>query len=938
MTRDLVVTRIVAERVGRFERLECSLRAGLNVIYGVNEAGKSTLLELIRDVPFGFERTRAKLRPGAVGELSVESDGQAYVLRRSKGRGARGDFTARTEAGESLPEGLLETLLGGVQRGAFEEVFAFGLDALGSFESLAQQSSVTHALFAAGTHGARHVPSALKRLREDADNIYAPRGTKPALNVVLQKLSEARAKIAQWGDRPAEYARALERVTALEEETCALTEKRGLLERDASRHRRWLSAAPLVREALAAERIAAQAGEAPPLPPEVWPRAKALDQRTRELADEINTLKTEASGIDALLAEAGERPDERPLGELARRVSESVALAQSLHEREVQLGFQQKRWVMDREAAGLAGPLESWVVRPERAIESARLERLVQEQDALKRERVRAEGVHEAAQQAWVSAKRLVEERRAVGAAVLSRRKSSPANGLLAGVFAVCALLVLGALTDALRPPWVFAAVAGVASALAAAWELSRRQRERLVQSIQEARLAEAEQALEESETARSKAEAEVARVSDARAQWAQAWSGVLTSLEFADTVLPEDGRMLLRVSASLATRARDLDAAAQTIAQERQRQAAVVQALREGLLALGRSVLGDADTVLRVWNEVQAVGEERRAQQRAWTERRRALEARCATQQNTFSASEASLQALLKSAACDTIESLEQRARVQEEIQRARQRALEKRAHAEAATGVAWDELRTALGRPDAEERALAHQRDAERALSEATATLQGRAEEKGGLVRLLEQWASDDALADARREEEVLVERAATLGRDYLVDRIAEALILEARAEYDRRAQPKLMVRASRYASKLTEGRYTLVLPPDETSSELRVLDATGKAWAADALSRGTREQLYLAFRFALVEDFAERGVALPLVVDDVCVNFDDARGEAVAAVLRELSLRHQVVVFTCHARVRESLARQQAFVTQLPEPADITVAPGQLDWVAR
>ena len=48
-------------------------------------------------------------------------------------------------------------------------------------------------------------------------------------------------------------------------------------------------------------------------------------------------------------------------------------------------------------------------------------------------------------------------------------------------------------------------------------------------------------------------------------------------------------------------------------------------------------------------------------------------------------------------------------------------------------------------------------------------------------------------------------------------------------------------------------------------------------GESLSLDVLSRGTREAVFIGLRLALVGSFARRGAMLPLVLDDVLVNFD-------------------------------------------------------------
>ncbi len=92
----------------------------------------------------------------------------------------------------------------------------------------------------------------------------------------------------------------------------------------------------------------------------------------------------------------------------------------------------------------------------------------------------------------------------------------------------------------------------------------------------------------------------------------------------------------------------------------------------------------------------------------------------------------------------------------------------------------------------------------------------------------------------------------------------------------------------------------------------------------WSAAQLSRGTREQLYLAFRLAVVRDFADRHGALPLITDDVLVNFDLERAKGAIRLLSRLSEQQQVIAFTCHPWLREAFEAEGAQVQALLEAA--------------
>jgi hypothetical protein len=103
----------------------------------------------------------------------------------------------------------------------------------------------------------------------------------------------------------------------------------------------------------------------------------------------------------------------------------------------------------------------------------------------------------------------------------------------------------------------------------------------------------------------------------------------------------------------------------------------------------------------------------------------------------------------------------------------------------------------------------------------------------------------------------------------------------------------------------------------------------DADGKPLAIEVLSRGAREQVFLALRLALIDQYGRRGARLPVVLDDVLVNFDGRRARAAARLLAEFAAGgHQLAVFTCHEHIAELFASQHAAVVELPENS----SPGQ------
>jgi hypothetical protein len=162
--------------------------------------------------------------------------------------------------------------------------------------------------------------------------------------------------------------------------------------------------------------------------------------------------------------------------------------------------------------------------------------------------------------------------------------------------------------------------------------------------------------------------------------------------------------------------------------------------------------------------------------------------------------------------------------------------------------------------------------------------------------------------------------------------VNRILERI----RADYEAHRQPETLGEASRYMEKLTAGQYKRIWTP--LSNDILLVDTKeGESLPVDVLSRGTREQLFLSVRLALVAMFARRGVNLPMVLDDVLVNFDVERTRRAAEVLCEFAAAgHQIFMFTCHEHMWQMFKDLQADCRRLPirrgQPEPVVVAKTQ------
>lgn len=155
-----------------------------------------------------------------------------------------------------------------------------------------------------------------------------------------------------------------------------------------------------------------------------------------------------------------------------------------------------------------------------------------------------------------------------------------------------------------------------------------------------------------------------------------------------------------------------------------------------------------------------------------------------------------------------------------------------------------------------------------------------------------------------EAKQRKEIVDAKLEESYRQLAVLLLAERTLEVSIAEWERKSQPEVYQQASRLFSQMTRGAWQKVRMNAE--GEIEVLDSVKSACSPQVLSLGTRQQLYLALRVALLITAENVGRSLPILCDDILVNFDDERRREAVKVIIELSRYRQVILFTCHPSV--------------------------------
>lgn len=206
----------------------------------------------------------------------------------------------------------------------------------------------------------------------------------------------------------------------------------------------------------------------------------------------------------------------------------------------------------------------------------------------------------------------------------------------------------------------------------------------------------------------------------------------------------------------------------------------------------------------------------------------------------------------------------------------------------------------------PEAAQQVLEQAREALAALDREIQALAGR---KGELAKELEHLGKSEPAAQAQARLEALAQERADLARRHDALLLAEVLLGRAMEEFRLEAQPGLLKKAGRYLAMATDGAYEwlgtdLFEAPAKGEPEIKARSGPGAPEREiAALSRGTRDQLYLCLRLALAQEITAQGEPLPLILDDPLVNFDAQRLAAALAMLCRVAEERQVILLTCH-----------------------------------
>src|SRR5690554_61113 len=173
-------------------------------------------------------------------------------------------------------------------------------------------------------------------------------------------------------------------------------------------------------------------------------------------------------------------------------------------------------------------------------------------------------------------------------------------------------------------------------------------------------------------------------------------------------------------------------------------------------------------------------------------------------------------------------------------------------------------------------------------------------------------------DDMYGLQNEKESLQAQLKEETKEWLTTKLALEVLSLSKQKYEKERQPEVITQTRDFFRTITENAYE-DLRISLSEKHVSIIDAAGNSKTVQELSRGTREQLLLALRLGLIAEYEKNAEPLPVAFDDIMVNFDANRTNNLAKILTDFSKDRQVLYFTCHEHTKDLFAAHGANIIE-------------------
>ena len=957
--------KIVIYGFGKHENKIIDFDTGVNIIYGENEAGKTTIQQFILQVLFGFPQknsTQLRYEPKSGGKYGgqvhisdvIHGD---YVIERVRGKSA-GDITVYFADGTEGGEEALKTLLRQYDRASFESVFSFSLLQLQGFEKM-DELELSRTLLASGTTGVDSLLRVEKKMEKEMADLFKKTGRNPELNQRLQELKEMESDLKSEQERLSVYSPKLNRIHAIEKE---LIEKKSASERLRARYKdlgQQIQRLPLKNRKRTIEDRLGQIGQSV-FPSDGIRRFEMVSGKLTEMEAKVNGLEKELMtvkermpnppdtktlvAIERLLAREPEWHDwhaiSGSLQESQRQsiikkhqlldrlgLSEADVILQSdvsIHREELLYDQLQKAAELDRQM----GYIDHQLTQLENELREVKKELQYVEKSRPSDEDMRR--VEE-----WPS----IRDRLGEAKAYLQLKRTNPLNGnlfvyLLLFVVAFAAIAI-----GFIEKQWLFSIVGACIAVIVAYLVLGMKKQdgsskeeemkqfvaqyagyEKQMESMFEKvaayrqhqpRLAEMERTVERK---MSGLEAEYEKFGRAKESLGNELSGFFQ--DYGMTKIPNPGilheffsmvRSVQEIERDLQENRARLEEVNEHI-QSRMTEALVLipDLQEETLYDKLRSEFIFLKSEQQSYTTLSDRLEELQMEKREVTEFIGSLRAQ---QRDLFQEAEVETEEQYYKAYDDYQEAV----LLNQHLMDIAAQLSMQGAQADTELAQTEEELKTEIER-------------AERALSEVEEIMDQLVQEKTALKIETEKLLTDDTFQQKQQLFEMKKAEFAELAKQWAVRQVTVEAIKGMMKELKDKKLPEVLHGADRLFRELTGGAYESLTILD--NGLFQAIAQNGMRYPIIELSQATKEQAYISLRLSLAMAM-EKTAPFPILMDDPFVHFDETRLSRMKTIVENLSEQHQFIYVTCHGKMVEEWTNAKIISASVSEAEKGAVA---------
>ncbi|MFD1739108.1 AAA family ATPase [Bacillus salitolerans] len=200
----MIITKLKIYGYGKIIDKEISINdRQLQIFYGENEAGKSTLMSFIHSILFGFpsklqnvNRYEPKIGFKYGGSMTIQTEPHGEVVVERVAGKSIGDVKVYLSDGSIHKEEKLSEILHGMDLKMYSSIFAFSLHGLQEMNAI-KSEDLNEYLFSSSILGNNRIHEIEKKIAKDMEQLFKPSGKKPEINQNIDELDELSQQLQQ---------------------------------------------------------------------------------------------------------------------------------------------------------------------------------------------------------------------------------------------------------------------------------------------------------------------------------------------------------------------------------------------------------------------------------------------------------------------------------------------------------------------------------------------------------------------------------------------------------------------------------------------------------------------------------------------------------------------------------------------------------------------